>query len=133
MKTLKKYAGVLMMLTLLVSFTSCEDDETIFDRIVGRTWIGDLGFYVNGEPVESGITFKSNGFGVDEQFYYDWGDRAAVLDVRWWIDHGDLYLDYGNRYPLLVLEAVYVDGRYLTGRLYSGNIDQGIVTLEMVD
>ena len=40
MKNLKKYVGVLMLLFLLVGFTSCEDDETIFDRIVGRTWIG---------------------------------------------------------------------------------------------
>ena len=39
MKNLKKYVGVLMLLSLLVGFTSCEDDETIFDRIVGRTWI----------------------------------------------------------------------------------------------
>ena len=29
MKNLKKYVGVLMLLTLLVGFTSCEDDETI--------------------------------------------------------------------------------------------------------
>ena len=43
MKNLKKYVGVLMLLTLLVGFTSCEDDETIFDHIVGRTWVGDLG------------------------------------------------------------------------------------------
>ena len=35
MKNLKKYVGVLMLLTLLVGFTSCEDDETIFDHIVG--------------------------------------------------------------------------------------------------
>ena len=121
MKTVKKYASILMILTLFVGFTSCEDDDTIFDHIV------------EGEPVESGITFKSNGFGQDEQWFYDWDQRAAILDVRWWIDHGDLYLDYGNRYPLLVLEAIYVDGRYLTGRLYSNNIDQGTVTLVMAD
>ena len=95
MKNLKKYVGVLMLLTLLVGFTSCEDDETIFDHIVGRTWVGDLGFWVDNSPVESGITFKSNG------------------------------------YPLLILADVYVEGRYLTGRLYSNNIDQGTVTLEM--
>ena len=120
-----------MLLTLLVGFTSCEDDETIFDHIVGRTWVGDLGFWVDNSPVESGITFKSNGFGVDEQWYYDWDRVAAVLDVRWWIEDGDLFLDYGNGYPLLILADVYVEGRYLTGRLYSNNIDQGTVTLEM--
>lgn len=36
MKNLKKYVGVLMLLTLLVGFTSCEDDETIFDHIMIR-------------------------------------------------------------------------------------------------
>lgn len=93
--------------------------------------VGDLGFWVDNSPVESGITFKSNGFGVDEQWYYDWDRVAAVLDVRWWIEDGDLFLDYGNGYPLLILADVYVEGRYLTGRLYSNNIDQGTVTLEM--
>ena len=47
------------------------------------------------------------------------------------IEDGDLFLDYGNGYPLLILADVYVEGRYLTGRLYSNNIDQGTVTLEM--
>ena len=31
MEMIKKYAGILMMLTLLVGFTSCEDDEDIYD------------------------------------------------------------------------------------------------------
>ena len=60
MKNLKKYVGVLMLLTLLVGFTSCEDDETIFDHIVGRTWVGDLGFWVDNSPVESGITDRKS-------------------------------------------------------------------------
>ncbi len=43
---IKRYAGILMMLTLLVGFTSCEDDETIFDDdLMGRTWVGDLWFW----------------------------------------------------------------------------------------
>ena len=29
MKLIKKYAGFLLMLTLLVGFTSCEDDEIV--------------------------------------------------------------------------------------------------------
>ncbi len=28
MKMIKRYAGILMMLTLLVGFTSCESEET---------------------------------------------------------------------------------------------------------
>ena len=32
---IKRYAGILMMLTLLVGFTSCEDDEDIYDDLMG--------------------------------------------------------------------------------------------------
>ena len=39
MKMVKRYAGILMMLTLLVGFTSCEDEEQMF----GRIWAGDVG------------------------------------------------------------------------------------------
>ena len=39
MKMIKRYAGILMMLTLLVGFTSCEDDEDIYDDLMGRTWV----------------------------------------------------------------------------------------------
>ena len=39
MEMIKKYAGILMMLTLLVGFTSCEDDEDIYDDLMGRTWL----------------------------------------------------------------------------------------------
>ena len=77
MKNLKKYVGVLMLLFLLVGFTSCEDDETIFDRIVGRTWIGDLGFESDDryhDPLESGIYLGADGFGEDQLCYYDNGD-----------------------------------------------------------
>lgn len=55
MKLIKKYAGFLLMLTLLVGFTSCEDDEDIYDDLMGRTWVGDLGFGTNRDPIESGI------------------------------------------------------------------------------
>lgn len=34
MEMIKKYAGILMMLTLLVGFTSCEDDEDIYDDLM---------------------------------------------------------------------------------------------------
>ena len=37
---IKRYAGILMMLTLLVGFTSCEDDEDIYDDLMGRPgWV----------------------------------------------------------------------------------------------
>ena len=39
----KRYAGILMMLTLLVGFTSCEDDEDLEEQMFGRIWAGDVG------------------------------------------------------------------------------------------
>ena len=49
MKQIKKYAGLLLMLTLLVGFTSCEDDEDLEERMFGRVWVGDVGMNaVNG-------------------------------------------------------------------------------------
>ena len=64
MKLIKKYAGFLLMLTLLVGFTSCEDDEDIYDDLMGRTWVGDLGFGTNRDPIESGIRLDNNGFSL---------------------------------------------------------------------
>ena len=43
MKMVKRYAGILMMLTLLVGFTSCEDDEDLEEQMFGRIWAGDVG------------------------------------------------------------------------------------------
>ena len=57
MKLIKQYAGFLLMLTLLVGFTSCEDDEDIYDDLMGRTWVGDLGFGTNRDPIESGFAW----------------------------------------------------------------------------
>ena len=61
MKLIKKYAGLLLMLTLLVGFTSCEDDEDIYDDLMGRTWVGDLWFVFDDDPIERGIRLDSNG------------------------------------------------------------------------
>lgn len=38
------YARAVLLLVVVMGFTACQEDETIFDRIVGRTWVGDLGF-----------------------------------------------------------------------------------------
>lgn len=101
MEMIKRYAGILMMLTLLVGFTSCEDDEDIYDDLMGRTWVGDLWFGSNNNPIESGIRLDNNGLGIDYQvFDYD-GRPAGDLPFRWWVDYGTLYLD-------LVMILLYV-------------------------
>ena len=58
MKLIKKYAGLLLMLTLLVGFTSCEDDEDLEERMFGRVWVGDVGMSAgNGRILYSEFTF----------------------------------------------------------------------------
>ena len=55
---MKKYLLMtLCLLTMLAGFTSCQDDEDIYDRIVGRTWVGDLGFSDGPYALESGVYF----------------------------------------------------------------------------
>ena len=118
MKMIKRYAGILMMLTLLVGFTSCEDDEDIYDDLMGRTWAGDLWFGSDYNPIESGIRLDNNGLGIDYQVYdYD-GRPAGDLPFRWWVDYGTLYLDYGRDFALREIRGVRVRGRYLQGDLY---------------
>ncbi len=48
MKILNPIKLLLVLTMLAVGFSSCEeDDETIYDYLIGRTWVGDLGFIVD--------------------------------------------------------------------------------------
>lgn len=133
MKVLNSIKLLLVLTVAAVSFSSCEDDESIYNDLIYHTWVGDLGLTVGPWDVESGITFKGDDYAIDEQYYYEDGPggRAATLDVRWWIDMGTLYLDYGPGYPILQIRGVYINGRYLNGDLYSNGIYQFGVSLKM--
>ncbi|MEG1564373.1 MAG: hypothetical protein RR365_11720 [Bacteroides sp.] len=132
---MRKQNGItfLLLTALLLSFTACESDETLFNRLIGRTWVGDLGFSYDHYPVESGLTFKASGFATDEQYFFpeDGGDHAVTLDVRWSIANDILYLDYGNGYPLLEVRGFYVSGRFLNGTLYVDGKYDGPLTMEI--
>lgn len=133
MKILNPIKLLLVLTMLAVGFSSCEeDDETIYDYLIGRTWVGDLGFIDGPYALESGITFKGNDYAVDRQFYYaeDGGGEADTLRLNWWIDMGTLYLDYGPDYPLLEIRGVYITGRFLYGELYADGNYEYSVTLE---
>ena len=133
MKILNPITLLLGLTMLAVGFSSCEeDDETLYDYLIGRTWVGDLGFIDGPYALESGITFKGNDYAVDRQFYYaeDGGGEAGTLRLNWWIDMGTLYLDYGPDYPLLEIRGVYITGRFLYGELYADGNYEFSVTLE---
>ena len=132
MINISKYTKLLFLcLSSIIVFTSCEDDETVFDRIVGHEWVGDLGFADRYGPLESGLFFERNGFGSDAQCYYDdpHGDIIYELPFRWVINGGILSLDYGNDYPLLEIYDVYVFGDELSGVLYVDGRQDGPITL----
>lgn len=118
MKMIKKYAGILMMLTLLVGFTSCEDDEDIYDDLMGRTWVGDLGFGYDDDPIESAIRLDGNGMGIDYLCYYRDGAPWRDLPFNWGVEYGTLYIDYGSGYELREIRNVHVNRHYLCGDLY---------------
>ncbi len=127
---LYKYSlSLLIILALSLSSCSDQDDDQIYDGLIGQTWVGDLGFYVGNLPVESGITFSGNDYAVDEQYYYNenGGGRAATLTLRWWVEGQSLWLDYGSHYPMLEIRNIRVGNLYLHGSLFAdGQFDSDI-------
>lgn len=123
----------LLLLVMVLGFTACQDEESIRDRLIGRTWVGDLGFKGQyGYALESGLTFKSNGFGVDRQYYYKNRSADFELEFRWVLSGDDLMLDYGTDYdgypyPVIEIRNVYIDRDVLYGVLYvEGDYDGSI-------
>ena len=134
MKNMMKYLKVLFICSLVISLTSCEDDDNdnfIYDYLVGEIWIGDLGFVDSyDDELESGLYFKGNGLGIDDQVYYDdpTGKVVFSLPFRWNIYNGILSIDYGSDYPLFEIYDVYITGNKMSGILYvDGRIDGPIV------
>lgn len=125
------FTKALLLLVAVLGFTACESDESIFDRIVGRSWVGDLGFQEDGYDLESCVTFDSNGFGEDSQCYYDFDKCLPILPVRWWIENGTLYIDYGRDFYMRELRYVYVEKGILTGTLFIDGQEYGGITLRM--
>ena len=108
-----------LLMVFMVGLSSCsQDDDEIYDNLIGYTWVGDLGFDFNDYPVESGITFKGDGYAVDRQYFMDNGDYATTLNLVWNIEYGTLFLDYVGSPYLFEIRNVFVGSTYLSGSLY---------------
>ena len=134
MKNLKKYVGVLMLLTLLVGFTSCEDDEDLEERMFGRVWVGDVGMNaVNGRILYSEFTFDPDGFGEEYQFFRN-RELYDHFRFQWyWEDRysNNLVLDYG-RNGTSYMDNVDIYRGVMTGIFYLTGDSEGFpFTLEM--
>ena len=134
MKLIKKYAGLLLMLTLLVGFTSCEDDEDLEERMFGRVWVGDVGMNaVNGRILYSEFTFDPDGFGEEYQFFRN-RELYDHFRFQWyWEDRysNNLVLDYG-RNGTSYMDNVDIYRGVMTGIFYLTGDSEGFpLTLEM--
>ena len=134
MKMVKRYACILMMLTLLVGFTSCEDDEDLEEQMFGRIWAGDVGMSaVNGRYIYSEFTFDPDGFGEEYQYYRN-GDPYDHFRFQWyWEDRysNNLVLDYG-RNGISYMDDVNIRRGLMTGIFYLTGDSEGFpFTLEM--
>jgi hypothetical protein len=134
MKLIKKYAGLLLMLTLLVGFTSCEDDEDLEERMFGRVWVGDVGMNaVNGRILYSEFTFDPDGFGEEYQFFRN-GELYDHFRFQWyWEDRysNNLVLDYG-RNGTSYMDNVDIYRGVMTGIFYLTGDSEGFpFVLEM--
>lgn len=106
---------ILLAVCLAAAFvlTACDDSDgynygSLFERIVGRTWVGDLGVTDRFDiPLESGVYFGSDGFGTDELYYYNNGGPAGTLNLQWDAYGGTIYLNYGREIPPRELRGVY--------------------------
>lgn len=123
MRTVKKYVGILLMLTLFVGFTSCQDEDELEELMIGRTWGGDFGgtATIDGRDyaLYSEITFSARHTGIENQFLER--DRFQSLDFDWdWVG-SDLRLTYydvyGHYLTTLYLRYVEIHRGVLTGTL----------------
>lgn len=129
---MKKLFFALCMLLTAATFSACEDDdETLFDQLVGRVWIGDLGMADREFPLESAVYLGADGFGSDDLIYYDNGDSFAVFNIQWDADDDNLYISYGNMAPPRELHDVHLRRGTLTGTLYINGRFYGQVSLRM--
>lgn len=91
MKMIKRYAGILMMLTLLVGFTSCESEEETEFNLPGEWYTNeeiDFGAYTWGRGTL--MTFNARNQGTIGSA----GDPNYLVFEWRWIDGGYNSMEY---------------------------------------
>lgn len=136
---MKKFLLALFLAAALAGLSACDDNDSgynngsLYSRIVGRRWIGDLGMTDRYNiPLESGVYFGSDGFGTDDLYYYNNGGSAGTLNILWDAYGGTIYIDYGREAAPREVRNVYFFHPYeLTGDLYVYGVYYGPTILYM--
>lgn len=125
---------ICFLTAIAAGFSGCEDSDgdSVYDTIIGRTWSGDLGFVQeNRYPLQSNVTFQSDGFGVDELRYADNGEYLDTLNIQWSVYIDKITINYGTvDYPR-ELRNVYIRNGRLTADLYIDGHYEGVTNLYM--
>lgn len=121
---MKKYLYLLFAWTLILSLTSCDDDDDQYEIesvIIGRAWTGDVGMNAEyDEPLFSTFLFGRDGFGEEYQYYSRNGAEYDYFRFQWmWEDDysNNLILDYGKE-GISYMDDVRVIGDELRGTFY---------------
>lgn len=134
---MKRFLLILSFVAAAAGFAGCSndnDDERLYDTLVGRVWAGDLGFYQEGKyPLDSYVYFAPDGFGTDELHYADNGEFVDRLTIQWSVDRYDdtLYISYGNVDAPRELRHARIRRGILSGDLYIGTRYYNYVELYM--
>lgn len=123
MKLIKKYAGLLLMLTLLVGFTSCEsEDETEFN-LPGEWYTNeeiDYGAYTWGRGTV--MTFNARNQGTIGSI----GDPNYLLFEWEWIDGG--YNSMELHFMVMALMLTFGERKLPAGHLVEHGIIHGKIS-----
>lgn len=130
MKTNLKFYWLLVLTTfMMVSFTSCEDDEEIgydLSGVCGQTWYGNFGAsYLDRYPLYSELMFvagqsNSHGSGWEKTYYQDNLEPCYQDTFDWVVDNGILYIYYRNQSPLVIHDF------YVSHRTFKGYFENGV-------
>ena len=119
---------LLLLVVSALAFSSCEDEDSVENAMIGRVWAGDVGLNAdNMAPLYSVFEFGADGFGTESQYYQSNDFPYKQFRFQWYWESGydrNLVLDYGN-FGISYMDNVYISGFYMTGIFYFDSQSEG--------
>lgn len=121
---MKRFLLTICLLLTAVGFSGCSiddnDDDNLYDVLIGRVWCGDLGFFQDGRvPLNSYVYFGADGFGYDELHFVDNDQYLDKLNIQWESNNnGSIWINYGKADFPRELRHAYIRHGVLVGDLH---------------